>query len=607
MSVEPTLAERSSIPEDPRPSDYQRLARTIASGEFPQLDPITLGILSGSTLDLLKPVLIVEAARAGLRVDLVIGEFGQLEQPLLDPNSHLRTAAPDALLLFFQLTDVAPDAVDRLYRGNGEAFEALTAEILSRLVSAAVQFRDAYSRPVLIGNFALPADLPTGPFDASDPNGLTHRLNRLNAELAQRLVAEPDIYVWDYAGLVRASGAQEWTDGRLWFLARSRVEASRAQDLSRHLVRSLQALRAHPAKCLVLDLDNTIWGGVVGDDGPAGIALGDDWPGSPFKAFQRAALGLRDRGVLLAVASKNDEHVAKDVFDTHPEMLIRWEDLAAHRINWRPKSQNIREIAAELNIGVDSLVLFDDNPVERAEVRANLPEARVVDVPIDPVSYREELLRCGFFDVLGTSDEDQRRADMYKVERQRKNLQREAPTVHDFLESLGMEVSLGRADEHSLSRIGQLVHKTNQFNLSTRRHSPSELERLAGSPDSIVAWLRLSDRFGDQGLVAVGIVVRETEHTLLDTLLMSCRVMNRGVEAAMLAYLAREAAALGGQRLMGEYRPTPKNHMVADLLGDHGFDYAGDTADGTLWSLDLAGSLPEWPEHLAGRPSQWLE
>lgn len=599
---EPQSFASLAVPDDPQPSEYQRLARRIDSGEFAELRPATVAILSGSTLTFVKPSLTVEAARSGLRLNTVLGEFGQLEQPILDPSSPIRAADPDYLVLLFQPTDVSPDAVDRIYRTGGSEFDALGEELLDRLVSAARTFRDAHEKPVLIANFAVPADLPLGPFDASEPGGVTHRITRLNLELASRLAGEADLYVWDYAGLVAATGARDWADPRMALLARSPVGAAGQPQLSRHLVRSLDALQNRPAKCLVLDLDNTIWGGVIGDDGVAGIQLGDDWPGSPYKALQRAALGLRDRGILLAVVSKNYEEVAAEAFHQHPEMLIGWDDLAAVRINWQPKSVNMHEIAAELNIGVDSLVLFDDNPVERAEVAASIPGARVVDVPIDPAQYRNALLRCGFFDALGLSTEDAGRAEMYKVERQRKDLQREAPSLEDFLASLEMEAEVGQADDQSMTRIAQLVQKTNQFNISTRRHVPAELQRMSDSTDAVVAWLRVRDRFGDQGLVNVGIVEKRGSEAFLDTFLMSCRVMNRGVEEAMISYLAHSAAALGCTRLVGEYIPTAKNHIVADLLEGFGFEADGATEAGSLWSLDLTKPLPAWPEHIRGCP-----
>ncbi|MGE3595691.1 MAG: HAD-IIIC family phosphatase [Dehalococcoidia bacterium] len=588
----------ATIPWDLGPAQYQRIARQLAAAPAPGLSPLRLGMLASYTLDFLRPVVTVEAARVGFTANLYLGDFGQLEQPVLDPGSSLHAFAPELLVLLFQPADLVPSVFDRFYSTGGSELDAVCGDLIERLVATARAFRAQAGRSVLVANFALPPQLPLGPFDAGDPRGLTHRLGAHNLALAERLAGEPDVYVWDYAGLVREVGTAAWSDPRVQLLARMAVASRNQPSLVRHLLRTIVALRRPPAKCLVLDLDNTIWGGVIGDDGPEGIKLGDDWPGNAYKAFQRCALGLRDRGILLAVASKNDEPVAAQVFRNHPEMLIRWEDLAAVRINWETKGANIRAIAQELNIGADSLVLFDDNPVERAEVRATAPEVRVIEVPADPTAYRDALLMSGHFDQSKLSAEDRERAGMYQVERERAILRQDAPTVADFLRSLDMEAEIGEVDGDTMARVAQLIGKTNQFNLTTRRHSPAEVARLGAADDSVVAWLRLRDRFGDQGLVAVGIIEKRATEAWLDTFLMSCRVMNREVEHAMMAYLIEHAMALGCERLIGEYRPTPKNHMVAELLPGFGFASRDQHDGGLLWECDLSAPPVSWPAHI---------
>lgn len=586
------------IPPSPRPAEYQRLAREISALTGDHLESLGVALLASSTLDLLRPIMVVEGARARWRVDLLVGAYGQLEQLVMDPTGPLYEAPPDILVLAFQPSDVAPDVFDRYYATDGRGLDTVCEDLTGRLIDAARTFRDRAGRPVLVANFATPAALPLGPFDADDPNGLTHRLAAHNVRLAQRARGTSGVHVWDYAGLVRECGAASWSDSRLQLMARMTVGSEHLPAMARHLLRTITALRRPTAKCLVLDLDNTLWGGVVGDDGIEGLELGDDWPGSAYKAFQRAVLGLRDRGILLALASKNDESVATNALRTHPEMLIGWDDLAAVRINWDPKSESMRSIAEELNIGVDALVLFDDNPVERAEVRASLPQAAVIEVPSDPTGYRDALLSSGYFDQSRLSDEDRDRAEMYRVERRRALLRQNVSSLDDFLHGLQMEAVVGLADVETLGRIAQLVGKTNQFNLTTRRHSQSELARMAEGDDTVVAWLRLKDRFGDQGLVAVGIVERRDQDAWVDTFLMSCRVMNRGVEQAMLSYLAEHAAAAGCKRLVGEYRPTAKNHIVERFFPDLGFEPHGADDKATLWKLDLGEGEVTWPGHI---------
>jgi FkbH-like protein len=464
------------------------------------------------------------------------------------------------------------------------------------------------SATVLVGNFAPPSMLPLGPFDAGQVGGLTHELARANANLAARIASHPGTLVWDYSGLVQHAGSGRWTDRRLWALGRIAVASENQPLLATHLTRTLAGVVRKPAKCLVLDLDNTVWGGVIGDDGLAGIQLGDDYPGSVFKSFQRSILALADRGILLAVVSKNDHQVAEQAFREHPEMLIRWEHISAARINWAPKSGNLRAIAEELNIGSDALVFFDDNPVERAEVRANAPEVCVIEAPTDPLGYERALYDSGVFDQTGVSEEDLARTGMYRQDKERQALAGRHENVGDFLKSLEMEAEIGTADELTLGRIAQLVGKTNQFNLTTRRHGQADLAARAADPGQLVAWLRLRDRFGDQGLVCVAVALVEGGAARLDTFLMSCRVMNRKVEHTLMAYIANWAKGKGCTRLVGEYFPTPKNGMVSEFYPCLGFAPAG-TVDGggQRYTFDLTSATIDWPEvisvHAAPAPA----
>jgi FkbH-like protein len=409
--------------------------------------------------------------------------------------------------------------------------------------------------------------------------------------------------VWDYAGLVASQGVADWTDARLWALARLPVSAANQPVLAAHLMRSLRALLRPAAKCLVLDLDDTRWGGVVGDEGLGGIRLGDEYPGSAFKRFQRAVLGVRDRGILLAVCSANDADVALEALRTHPEMVLRPEHFAATRINWGPKSENLREIADELNIGVDSLILFDDNPAVRAEVRDRLPEVLVVEVPSDPVLYVEALASVVELDAPSVTAEDRGRAASMAAGGERRAALERSASLGDFLGSLEMAVEIGSLDVLSSQRIAQLVAKTNQYNLTTRRRSQAELESVAAREDACVQWLRLRDRYGDMGLVLVAILVKAGQEAVVDSLVLSCRAANRGLEQTMLAHLAGVARSWGCRALVGEYVATERNHVVEGLYPALGFA-ATDGAEGvTRFRLDLETGNVERPGYVALRAS----
>ena len=581
-------------------AEYHRVARALA--ELPEeasLVPLRLAILSTASLGFLKPFLKVEGLRQGYRVECHIGGFGQFETELADPQAPLYQFQPDVLLLALQPEEMTPDLRDRFVADGGERFRGSMEDASSRLVGCARRFRAESGRLVLVANHPVLDPGPLGPFDAADPAGYVHSVGAANEALAAVLTHEAGVTVWDYAGLIRQLGAGAG-DPRLWALGRISLAAPHQPAAAAHLIRTVDALIRPPAKCLVLDLDNTLWGGVIGDDGLQGIQLGDDFPGNTYKAFQRRILGLADRGVLIALVSKNEMESVDPVLRDHPDMILRWEHVAAHRINWEPKSGNLVAIAEELNIGLDALVLFDDNPVERAEVRANAPEVGVIEVPTDSTGFVAALDACGFFDQPEVSQEDRTRTDLYRRDRQRRELRAETTDVEGFLLSLEMVATVGPADEVTLNRIAQLVNKTNQFNLTTRRHTQSEIDAMGRRADAAVVWLRLSDRFGDQGLVGVAIILVNGSDALIDTFLMSCRVMNRGVERALVAQVAAEARALGCQRLIGEYRPTAKNRVVENLYRSLGFTPIDALQDGARrYVLELSDDTPAWPEAIA--------
>jgi FkbH-like protein len=582
-------------PGELKSADYLRLARTLREAPHDGVGTMRVAVLASHTLQFVEPFLAVESARLGIRVECFFGGFGQFEQEVADAGSALHRFAPTALVLALRPEDADPDAVIRYHATAGTRFESLTEDVCGRLGNCIGLFRERATAPVFVANFAMPALAPLSVFDAT-ADSLTSALARANERLRDIVRQHTGAIIWDYAGLVRSRGDAEWTDPRLWALSRAAVATRHQPALAKHLARTLAGATRPSAKCLVLDLDNTLWGGVIGDDGMEGIRLGDDFPGSAFKAFQRRVLSLKDRGILLAVVSKNDPDIVEQAFREHPEMLIRWEDLASTRINWEPKSRNLREIAEELNIGADALVLFDDNPVERAEVRANAPEVGVIDAPTDPLAYEAALLECSWFDQITLSSEDRARTATYQEERHRRLRMQQFTSVDDYLLDLDMVAEIGGASSATLARIAQLVGKTNQFNLTTRRHSDVQIAAMAGDRDHRVTWLRLTDRFGDQGLVAAAILGRQEADAVVDTFVMSCRVMNRRVEQALMAHLAVEARAMGCGRLIGEFLPTRKNGIVRDFYRRLGFVELNAGEPGVIrYALDLGSADIAWP------------
>ncbi len=578
------------------PAAYLRTARAIEAGDGVGLTPLPLSFLSTATVDVLRPYLIVEGARNGYRVLPQFGAFNQLEQPVLDPASDLYRHHPSVIAVFTLLEDIAPAIFECFLSLDPAAIDATVVGIEERMHSLLVALRTRTDAAVVLFNYAPPADPAAGLADGMLARSQASVVQRCNEALASACRRSAGTFVFDYAHLASDLGLSRLVDARLWYMGRVPFGATGQLAVGGQFMRWVAALRKTPRKCLVVDLDNTLWGGVVGEDGPSGIALGDLHPGNVYKSFQRSLLRLRDRGILLAVASKNNERDALDVLERHPDCLLRPEHFAAMQISWQDKASSLRAIAQQLNIGTDALAFFDDNAVEREWVHSELPEVAVIDVPVNATGYARAVTASGLFDQVALSREDQLRAASYQLEPQREQFRSSAPSLEAFLSQLDLRATIGHADVDTLPRIAQLLAKTNQFNLTTRRHDQVDLQSMVAS-GAVVLWLRASDRFGDSGLVGVVIAVPSQEGVwTLDSLLMSCRVLGRGLERALVGIVAQIVRGRGARLLCGQYVPTSKNGQVADFYSQVGFEPV--SGESGIWRLTIADGVPPVPEFI---------
>jgi FkbH-like protein len=384
----------------------------------------------------------------------------------------------------------------------------------------------------------------------------------------------------------------------LWLSARVPLSGKLLNSLAVEYVRYFMAMVSARRKCLVVDLDNTLWGGILGEDGYDGIQIGHEFPGNAFRELQQAVLDLYHRGIILAICSKNNEADVLRVLEQHPDMLLRPQHFASVQINWDDKATNLRRIAQDLNIGLDSLAFWDDNPAERSLVRQMLPEVLVIDLPDHPSEYAPALRRIVEFETLMLSDEDRQRGAMYRAQAERQRLQATAESLESYYASLDMRLEIGLADSHSIPRIAQLTQKTNQFNLTSRRYSQTEIAQMAADPNWRIYGLRLKDRFGDNGLAGVAILRSQDRGTWeIDTFLLSCRILGRTVETAFLAFVLRQAKDAGGTRMEGWFLPTKRNAPAKQFYGQHGFELAKEDESGSLWRLPLGNNavkIPNW-------------
>ena len=563
----------------------------LRSRKTKALSTFRLGLVSNSTTDFLQPLLIASAARFGILLEIIAADFGQATQEAFDPSSRINTAKPDAILLALDFRGLP-------FRHAGQqAWPLFGAEAaLAELAGLREAFRRNSSALCLVQTLAPPPQLLFGSLDVATVGTLRAAIANLNSQLAQSAPKSGDVLI-DLEWLAGFVGLDQWYDDRQWYIARLACAPVLLPLYADFVCRTLAALRGRARKCLILDLDNTVWGGVIGDDGLDGIALSPgDARGESFRAIQAMALDLRRRGVILAVCSKNDDSIARQPFRAHPEMLLREADIAVFAANWDDKATNIERIARQLELGLDAMVLLDDNPVERAQVRAALPQVAVPEVGDDPSAYPRILLSAGYFESVGFTQEDLTRAQSYQSNAERAQALEGARNLDDFLRSLQMEVEFARFNTRGRKRISQLINKTNQFNVTTRRYTEQQVAALEDSSDHYTLQITVRDKFGDNGMVGVVICARTPEQWDVDTWLMSCRVLNRGVEQAVCNRVARDAQRAGAKRLTAVYVPTERNGIVADLFERLGFGRDANRSESnpgaSHWVLDLEAYRP---------------
>jgi FkbH-like protein len=554
--------------------------------------PVRLAILGSSTLAHLHPAIRVAGLRRNIPVSTYENDYGQYLQELLDGSSALHAFRPDTVLFAFDAAHLTQGLHAALSAGDADA---MLDEVTGRITQCWSLARAAFACPVMQQTVldVFPSLL------GNNEHRLPGSRSRFVARLNETLRALADMHGVDLVALddaARRDGLAAWHDPALWHRSKQEVTPARAPSYGELVGRLIAARQGRSYKCLVLDLDNTLWGGVIGDDGLDGIVLGQGSPlGEGFVAVQDYAKDLARRGVILAVSSKNDEANALEPFEKHPEMVLRRSDIASFQANWSDKAANIRAIAADLNIGLDSLVFLDDNPFERSFVREQLPMVAVPEVPDDDPSLVPGVLAdAGYFESLGITAEDRERTAQYQENRARAELQANAGDMDSYLRALKMRMVWSRFDSVGQNRVVQLINKTNQFNLTTRRHTDTDIAAIMADPQSFGLQIRLLDRFGDNGIIAIVIGRTTAPGTVtIDTWLMSCRVLGRGVERTTLNLVAEQARALGATRLVGAYIPTKKNGMVRDHYSKLGFSVLSQADDGGSTAvLDLTGYEP---------------
>lgn len=542
----------------------KKLSKTDASA----LPQYSLAVLGDCATQHLATALRGYGVSAGIRLNVFDADYDQIDAQVMAPDSELYRFAPQGVLLQM-CTEKLQEA---FYDRPPEARASFAEDTYARIRQIWSRIGSRIPATVLQCNFPLIDDGVFGQFGNKTEQSFLFQQRKLNYLLMQGCQEAKNTFLIDLDALQMALGRSTFADPKLYYVAKMPISLAALPAAAKLVVDVVRSLQGAVKKCLVLDLDNTLWGGVIGDDGLSGIQIGELGTGHAFSDFQKWLKELKNRGILLTVCSKNNEDTAKEPFEKHPEMVLRLEDFSMFVANWEDKARNIRTIQQALNIGMDSMVFLDDNPFERELVRTMIPEITVPELPEDPALYLQYLRGLDLFETASYSREDAGRTEQYREKAQRAAFEAAFQSYDDYLEALQMRASAAAFDPFHYPRIAQLTQRSNQFNLRTVRYTEAEIEALAQDDSRIGLYFTLKDKFGDHGLISVAVLEKQPEDTLfISEWLMSCRVLKRGMEEFIVDKILSVAAQQGFRRVVGEYIPTPKNAMVKDLYEQLGF------------------------------------
>lgn len=534
--------------------------------------PVKLAILGNVATQLLATAIEGNAKLEGINLEVFDAGYNQIAFQLMDPQSETYAFRPDFILLY--------EATDKLYEEFLDEDSIGKRNFADRFMEHIASFWGIVSQntnaKILQCNFTEIGDRAFGSYSCKTDMSFTFQIRKLNYLLQQAMVEYGFVYPVDLLSLQLQMGVNKWHNSALYYDTKLACDINALPRFSKCVVDILKAMKGQVKKCVVLDLDNTLWGGVIGDDGIGGIEIGELGKGYAYADFQRWLKQLKERGILLAICSKNDENKAMEPFEKHEEMILKFSDISMFVANWNDKATNIRLIQESLNIGMDSIVFIDDNAFERNLVRELIPEITVPELPEDPADYLDFLQAENLFETISYSDEDRKRTNQYQAEFKRKNMQSMAASLEDYLKGLKMIGEMKKFEPDKFTRIAQLTQRSNQFNLRTIRYTEGDIKRISEDDKYITAYYTLKDKFGDHGLVSVLILEKRSDgEVFIDTWLMSCRVLKRGMEEFIINSLVDLVRKIGFERITGEYIQTAKNSMVSDIYPRMGFESLG--------------------------------
>ena len=550
-------------------------AKSIKTNNFDK--KINVGILASFSLNGLEETLRVKSAQKGIDCRIYVGDYNQYNQEIFKSNSRLFQFNPQLTFLILDVRHILGELYFLPYSisaSERKEFVETKVDEIKKLVEA---FLDNSNSKLVITNFQIPVYSPYGINEQKEDFGMKQLVYEINNKIRHELKDQSLVFIYDFNEFVMKFGEYNVFNYQDYFFGDIKISIDYIPKFADELLGYVNAVMGITKKCIVLDLDNTLWGGIIGEDGFDNIKLGDDPVGRSFVEFQKRLLALNQRGIILAINSKNNFEDAMEVIKKHPSMILREDNFACMKINWDDKVTNLQEISKELNIGLDSMVFFDDDLINQEFVKTSLPEVLVVELPNDSSQFAQIITKMKEFDVLKITEEDVKRNEMYLVQKKRTELKNKIVDFDEFLKQMNIEVNIKKADSFTIPRISQLTLKTNQFNLTTKRYQQEEISSFSSDKDRIVECVQVSDKFGDNGITGVYIIEKkDSKEWIIDTFLLSCRIMGRKVEEAMLYQIIEKAKNLGIKKIKGKFIPTKKNKPAENFYSDCGFKKEGD-------------------------------
>ena len=566
---------------------YKKIGQEIANRQLQSKKFVKIAILSSFTMKGIKEILSVKCCELGILAEFYLAEYSQYSQEILDVNSGLYKFAPDLIIIFLDTRAILGEQYLLPYQFSDEQRRDWVSEKSREIQSLIQKTKENSTAKILLHNFEVPLHSPLGILENKQKFGFKESIEMLNANLRDAFKNDGQVFIFDYDSFCSRIGKQNIVNYKMYYLGDMKIDLQYIPDLCNEYLSYIKPLVSFTKKCIVLDLDNVLWGGIIGEDGLEGIKLGLTPEGKPFWEFQKYLLSLFNRGIILAINSKNNFDDALEVFRKHPYMVLREEHFTAMQINWEDKISNMKALAEEINIDMDSFVFIDDDKGSREMVKNALPEVLVVDLPVDSSSYLKTLMGINSFNTLQLTGEDKKRNKIYSEQRRRKKFQRGVADLTDYLRGLQMVVTIEKANSFSIPRISQLTQKTNQFNMTSRRYPEEDVRQFANCGKFLIVSVKVEDKFGDNGITGVAIVEKGRDKYRIDVFLLSCRVIGRRIEETLLAYILKETKKGKVNTLIGEFIPTRKNAPAKEFYKNNGFKLMKKENETEIWKYHL--------------------